>query len=420
MSRTRRYTLTAATLMLSVSACSYPTKAQNQRTATFIDTIGVNVHLAYTNGAYGKLDQVTNALDYLNIKTLRDHAPNTQTLPLYNKMAQAGFKFDFVVNSGNVSIIAQRFATFGSTYPGALVAVEGPNEVNNWPITYQAQTGTKAALSYQAALYDAIKANPVTAKTPVYNFTDYPQSAGKADFMNLHPYPKRGSQPYATLSPDLAMSAPPMPGVPRVITEIGYTQMADPAQWAGLGEWNPVNENVQAVLTMNTLLDAFALGSKQTFLYQLLDAYPDPQNKDFDSRLGLFDIGFRPKAAAAALHNMIAILQDGSRSARNFALRDASLSVQNLPATGHSLILEKADGTDMVILWNEPKIWNSQNKAELPITPTKVVLALNGAPRSALLYDPLHSVSADTTINNTTAIELNLAERPIIVALAPQ
>lgn len=404
----------ASSMMISTDQAA----AQSQRAQDFVDAIGINVHIAYTDSAYANLDQVTKALDYLEIKLLRDGGPNTQTLPRYNSMAKLGFRFDFYINSGDTGIITQRLSTFDTTYPNSLEAVEGPNEVNNFPISYGGQTGTNAAIAYQAALYNAVKAAPVLSATPVYNFTDYPLHAGAADYMNLHPYPKRGAQPYATLAPDLAISAPPMPGKQRVITEMGYTEMSDPTKWAGLADWTPVNESTQAILILNALFDAYSLGAQRIYLYQLLESYNDVKNTDFDTRLGLFDFTYRPKAAATGLRNLLTVLRDSGSNAHNFPLRASPASLSNLPSTARSLTLERSDGSDIIVLWNEAKVWDSTNRVAVAVPATQVVLTPT-ASRSAAVYDPLQSVGPIANAAAGTPVQLSLAAHPLIVVLAP-
>ncbi|GAA0535178.1 hypothetical protein FHS83_003156 [Rhizomicrobium palustre] len=406
--------LAAATGLLAL-----PAAAQTVRAQDFVDAIGVNVHVAYTDGAYGKLDKVTQSLDYLGIKLLRDSAPNTQNLPRYNTLANAGYRFNFIVNGGDTGILAQRFAGITTSYPGSVVAVEGPNEVNNFKFTYAGQTGTTAALAYQTQLFNSVKATPALSATNVYNYTDYPYHAGTADSMNIHTYPKYGAQPYASLVFDLNSVTTALPGHPRVITEIGYPQMPDPKQWKGPADWNPVDENTQAILTLNALLDAYTLGAQKIYLYQLLEAYADTQNKDYDTRLGLFDVNYRPKMAATAVRNFLNLLRDSNAAARSFTPRATPASVINLPVTARSLVLQRADGSDVVVVWNEAQLWDRASRAAVSPAATKVTLASTNL-RDAAVYDPVKSATPLTSYKAAASVELSLAADPLVIVLAPR
>lgn len=393
--------------------------AQAQRAAEFTASIGINTHITYTDGGYGKIDEVSKALAYLGITLLRDNVPNAQNLPRYQGMARSGFRFCFIVNGGDTTVIAQRVATFAASYPGAVEALEGPNEVNNFAFGYGGQTGTNAAIAYQSVLYSAIKATPALGAIPVYNYTDYPYHAAAADAMNLHTYPKYGAQPYAALSADLSRVQTLLAEKPRVITETGYPQMANPQQWKGPAEWNPLDEKTQAVLVLNTLLDASILGVQRVYLYQLLEAYPDTQYKDFDTRLGLFDINYRPKAAATALRNLLLLLRDNAGTSTSFALRPPPVTLRNLPPAARSLVLQRADGSDAVIIWNEEKIWDSKSRTPIAVQPATITLSPNGGLRTLSVYDPVLRQDPIATHQAAERLELPLAERPLVVILAP-
>ena len=53
-------------------------------------------------------------------------------------------------------------------YPGSIIAIEGPNEVNNFAVNYEGLTGTAGAQAFQADLYAAVNASPILQDIPVY------------------------------------------------------------------------------------------------------------------------------------------------------------------------------------------------------------------------------------------------------------
>ncbi len=136
-----------------------------------------------------------------------------------------------------------------------------------------------------------------------------------------------------------------MPGGGIVLTEAGYYSLP------GGGSWGGVDLTTQAKpRLLNLLFDAAKLGVSRTYLYQLLDAYPDPSNTDMEKHFGLFDINNKPKPVAAAIHNLTTILADSGSVGRRrllllFGLQPSHLR-QRLGAAEverrHDLIVERA------------------------------------------------------------------------------
>jgi len=150
------------------------------RAANFTASIGINTHLAYTDGAYANVANVKADLAYLGVTLIRDGMPNPKGgIPYYNQvaalktLAASGIRFDLVVEPSATAIATagQDIAMLDSATPGAVYAVEGPNEINNQPVTYDNLTGQAAATAFQAALDTEIEGSPATAGIAVYNFT---------------------------------------------------------------------------------------------------------------------------------------------------------------------------------------------------------------------------------------------------------
>lgn len=65
-------------------------------TSTFVATLGVNVHVEYTDGKYANATNVINDLNFLGISHVRDAVlnPSNQGQSSYDALAGAGIKFD--------------------------------------------------------------------------------------------------------------------------------------------------------------------------------------------------------------------------------------------------------------------------------------------------------------------------------------
>ena len=277
------------------------------RSSDLIDRFGVATHIAYTDGGYRELSALLNAMRYLGIDNVRDDAPN----PAWDAYGQAhigqaaaaGIDFTFYANGwvDPVTTVA-RIHAIEQANPGSVTAIEGPNEVNNWPITYQGLTGTAAAQAYMRDLFNAVQADPLLRNIPVTGFTDYPNHSSTSDASTIHSYTKEGDQPFATLAYDMAAQEAVDPGKPFYITETGYHTKINPSYG-----WEGVSEAVQAKFVLNTYMGGVKLGAEKIYIYQLLDAYAGNSQEE---HFGLFRLDNSPKPAATAIHNLTTILAD--------------------------------------------------------------------------------------------------------------
>ena len=114
--------------------------SKQQTTVAFLDTLGVNVHMAYSWTSYADAANVITALRYAGIRFVRDvFIPWEVAAPQFEALAAAGFNYDMVIpvidKQADVADFVTRVVQFNQKYPGSIVAVEGPNEVNIWPVT---------------------------------------------------------------------------------------------------------------------------------------------------------------------------------------------------------------------------------------------------------------------------------------------
>ena len=81
------------------------------RVADVLDGVGVNTHIDYTDGKYANIAQDLSDLHYIGMTNLRDAAPDPSLAGQANlaAAAQAGMKFDFIVNGATnpVDAVAQ-------------------------------------------------------------------------------------------------------------------------------------------------------------------------------------------------------------------------------------------------------------------------------------------------------------------------
>ncbi len=409
--------------------------------AGFLNSLGVGMHIPYTDGGYANLGNDAADLAYLGLNNVRDGVSDgvngSAPLSSYITLAQQGIKFTFVVAGGGALTTASLQAELGlydqvnKAVPGSVVAIEGSNEINNAPITFNGVGGLQGALDLQRALYAAVHADTSLAGVAVDYFTGYnagsvavgpdpTATAGLADYDTQHPYPNNGDAPAAWVTPSQSLgneSASTGYG-PAVFTETGYSTNG--------GTTGGVNADVQAKYTLDLLLDDAANGISRTYLHQLMDAYK-PGSPQGDDGYGLFDPSNAPKAAATAIHNLVGILADKAVTASTFIPATLGYSVTGpdgrsatgLPSTGNSLALEKASGTYDVAVWNEPKIWNGATGTETTAATQNSTVQLGGTYATVEVFDPLASATAVSVLHNVSSVQLGLTDHPLLVQIEP-
>ena len=381
-----------------------------ERTSDFIDSVGVNTHLDTQKNSVAS---ITSDLEYLGLDHIRNASINANSSRFFLRdmgyLADAGLAIDFTTRA-DIGGTIDAVNTFLSQHTNAVASIEGPNEVNNFPTTYNGLTGSAAAVAYQDALYAAVRADPTLRGIPVLNFTDNPYVAAQSDGSNFHPYPGQGSQPLATLSRDVSRAKSVAPGLPVYFTEAGYSTAPDLPGGAG------VDSLTQAKLTLNLIFDSARLGVATTYLYDLLDEGSDPTAAI--DHFGLFSIANAPKPSAQAIHNLTSILVDPGKQAKTFTATALNYSIVGLPADGYSLALETSNGAHDIAVWAEPTIWNAQTHQPIPALASSITLKLGATFDSVRLYDPLASTSPVSTWSGVDSVTFAVADHPIILQVA--
>jgi Ca2+-binding RTX toxin-like protein len=89
-----------------------------------------------------------------------------------------------------------------------------------------------------------------------------------------------------------------------------------------------------------------------------------------------------------------------------------------MPATGHSLLLEKANGTFELALWNEVDDWNPVTQTEVTPAPASVTLSLATGFQTASLYDTLSGTTPVASFAHQAQLTLALTDHVTILELA--
>ena len=393
----------------------------------FINSIGVNTHAGFGWTGYNNLALMADDLEYLGVTRLRDAmgtSPAAQ--PVVEGLAAAGYKFDFLVSSAlpqtgatglqNYIVSLEKFA---ASHPGSISAIEGLNEANHQPFSYNGSSSLSAAAQFQSALYQAVNGNAALASIPVYNLSlayNDPQGynklgdmSGSVDFANAHAYVSTSLTPGSSLAATLSAVSAAAPGKPVVITETGYTTQAN-TQYLG------VNETVQAKSILNTLVDAYKGGVSATYLYELFDRDSSASNTNPEANFGLFNSDGTPKLAATAIHNLTTILADDGKGGQQ-PTDPLNYTLSNMPASGNSMVLGKSNGAYELVVWAEPKLWKDANDTEIS-NPTKTVTVnLGSVHHSVKVYDTLTGTTAIASYTDVSTITIPVSDHPLIIEI---
>lgn len=382
-------------------------------------TIGINTHVNYLDTSYANFPEVLNALKYIGVDHVRELSPmpwfsGAAPMGYYTELMKAGMNIDFVVPGSQVDLYKslRPVMTLANESPKRISAIEGFNEVDHAPVTYKGQTGPDAAVAAQKDLYALVKGNPSLQHLPVYDLTGVmplPETlSGRADFANSHLYPQNGYPPDGWFRGMKGLTDPNK--LPMVVTEFGYASMPE-SGWLVVG----VDEIGQAKGILSGIFSGIEHGFARTYLYQLFDEKADPDNKDREWHFGLYDVHYRKKPSAIALHNLTGLLKDPSANAPTFKTTPLNLTVKGLEDAGHVVVMQKASGTYLIALWSE-QIFFDHVSAKPKVTEVRPVTLTFVKPVTQVkLYDPLVKDMPSQALESGLTVHLGVPDHPILL-----
>lgn len=415
--------LSTAALLVIFGANAAPAETVTPlRAADVRSGIAINTHVNYLDTAYAKPAEVVKALHYIGIDQVREQAPtpwNNGSAPLdtYVQMAKQGIHFDFIALGGEADFgkTISQAADLNTRVPGLVTALEGFNEIDgNHNFDWFGQKGTPGGVASQKALFAAAQKSAPLKDVFIYDLTGaelMPESLkDRADYANIHLYPQNGFAPdgWFTQMGDMAHAK----HNPLVVTEFGYASNLE-SGWLVIG----VGQVGQAKGILSGLFSGFEHGVSRTYLYELLDQKPDPDNKEREWHFGVYDNQYRAKVAAVALHNVTSLLYDGGTRARTFNVRPFDLNLQGLPATGHKVVIEKADGTTVIALWNEQLFWDRATGKPVQQPPVAVTVGLPMGARPTGVYDPLQGDQPVKTFKPLQPVVVDVTDHPVFLVV---
>lgn len=391
---------------------------------TFLSSLGMNTHI--DQGVSGS--SYVAPLQYLGVRNIRSGAGNLSELQSVH--TQTGVLIDIFTNGdlAGIQSVGQSLAS-----SGALLSLEGPNEPNNFPFTYNGQLGggqgdwTPVA-NYQRDLYSAIKAGPLSSY-PVFGvsedggevnnvglqFTTIPTGAGTlfpdgtkfSDYVNIHNYVSSTQNFYGDNMAWFAADPLHIPVWDGLHTEVGVTwygnfqgytdtQLPTVPKVTTETGWDSVafGARVQGVVLVNNYLAQFKRGWKYTFIYQTRDGEGGSGNQ------GVFNSDSTPKLAATYIHNLTTILADTA----TFTPGQLSYTIPNEPVTVHDLLLQKANGKYELVVWGESASGSNN-----------VTVNFGSSQGTVNVYDITSGTTPIQTLTNVTSVPLTMTDHAFII-----
>ena len=226
---------------------------------------------------------------------------------------------------------------------------------------------------------------------------------------NGHPYPGGGPpEPALAAAVRQADREPGSRGL--VFTETGYHNALNDS-----ADQPPASEEAAAVYFPRLLLDAFGLGARRTFIYELLDEKPDPGLADHQQHFGLLRNDFSPKPAFTAIRTLIAAIRrspgPGDRERLRWTLSgDGAEDVTRLT-------LVRRDGSRVLALWRPVSVWDREARRPTPPSALPVTVRFARPARDVEVWRP--SASGAPILRRETArtLPLSLEGDVVLVSL---
>jgi hypothetical protein len=375
-----------------------PTSVEPRSADAFLDSIGVQVHVAYYDTAYGRFDAWARAVRSLGVHHIRDGlAPNDPTdVARVRALAADGIKI--TLGSSLDGAPGAPASAARGPLRGAVDAIEAPNE----PEIFGGPGWPQRLRAFLPAMRAALRTGPVLrlplvgpSFTPAQDSARFRDLAAQVDVLNVHPYPG-GKAPEQPLADALATVRGVSPGTPVQATETGYhTALRENVP----GQQPPVSEAAEAIYTPRLVASAFAQGYQRTFIYELLDEKPDPALADPEQHFGLLRVDLTPKPAYTALRNLIAEVRASSGPGERVPVE--------VEGAVDKLLLERRDGSQALLLWRAEPVWDRTLRQPLTVPTLPVRVTFPRGARDLAVYRP--SMASRPSLRRAHARDVGLA-----------
>ena len=321
---------------------------------------------------------------------------------------------------------------------GVLLAVEGPNEPNNWPnFTYKGMTNTAkdwtALAHWTKDLYAAMKADPATKNIPILTCSALGGQANNTGMQYLTvptPKPDGVLMPAGTKFADGYCSHGPYKD-PGPWEAFQNTKQGDAYKDLHYVDWNELvggpsldqMASIPKVISemysfdswggkpstiaggngdVKNYLGAFAGGYLGTCAYVLTinnGVHEDENLFDF------VDDQYRPLAAATVIHNLTTILADPSK---DFSPSQLGYTISGAPKTCHDLLMQKSTGEFELVIFDE---------RGAGFTAFNLMVKLGGTHTNVKVFDVTTGTTPVQNLGSVNTVTLGMIDHPMIIEM---
>ena len=381
---------------------------------SFVESIGVNTHWAYTNVYTHNYTGLKAKLAESGIRYIRDRTHQVVYTRANDLYASLGIKTIMLTGRYkpgqwpsplDPTQVDEELNEIKTQALAATVALEAPNEYDH---SHGPDTDWVGSIkNYSTLLYTEAKADPLLRDLPVIGPSlttlEAYEAVGNADsyidYGNQHLYQwtfwpgfdgmdKNGSRSITWYLDDLARCQSPS-GKRIQGTEAGYTNYI---------ETGGLSEEADGKYMARIFAEFFRRGVYRTYKYELVD---EEDQRGREGMFGLLRSNLTEKSSFRAVINLISLLSDKGPSFKpdtlNYTLNGSMENVRQI-------LFQKRNGDFYLMIWLEVSSWDVSAKIDLYPPPQEVALTLQASNNisGATLY--AFNNTADVNIGNLTII----------------
>lgn len=366
-----------------------------------VDSLGVNVHLSFMSTPYGNPASVEDLVSKLGVRHLRDRLSprNSAQWRTMKRLAARGVRFDTIMGTPTSTERPRDLIRVIETQmPGGVVeSLEGANE---WNLAGRANWANELR-THQTELWHAAKGSAVTKNLPVLapalglrrGFSELGDLSEVADTGNVHNYPG-GLLPSLRIDGMVQAERQVTGSEPVVFTESGFhSALNTPTTHPG------TPEGVAGVYAPRLLLDHMVRGVDRVYLYELIDEGSDSSLTDREAGFGLVRNDLTPKPAFLSLQRLLALAESPSKGFKPGSL---DYAVGGAPADLQQLLLQRSDGTFVLLLWRDVSLYDPTTKAKTDVSSEHVLVRLRDAADFAVSRPSTRAAARETSGQGVT------------------